>query len=47
FQAYCLSEQVSMRDNKTPLKTIIGEAAKAAGGSIEIKRFARYTLGGE
>jgi elongation factor Ts len=47
FQAYCLNEQVSMRDNKTPLKNIIGEAAKAAGGSVEIKRFARYTLGGE
>lgn len=47
YQAFCLDEQVSMRDNKTPLKTIIGEAAKAAGGEVSIKRFARYTLGGE
>ena len=47
FRAFVLSEQVSMRDNKTPLKSIIEEAAKAAGGSIKIKRFARYTLGGE
>ncbi len=47
FRAFCLNEQVSMRDNKTPLKTIIEEASKAAGGTITIKRFAQYTLGGE
>jgi len=47
FRAFCLNEQVSMRDNKTPLKDIIAEAEKAAGGSISIKRFAQYTLGGE
>ena len=47
FQAFCLEDQNSMRDNKIPLKNIIEEAGKAAGGSITIKRFARYQLGGE
>jgi len=47
FQAFCLVEQVSMRDNKTPLKNLIEEAGKTAGGKVEVKRFARFQLGGE
>ena len=47
FQAFCLLEQVSMRDNKTPLKTLVDEAARAAGGTVKVVRFARYQLGGE
>ena len=47
YQAFCLNEQVSMRDNKTPLRKIIEEKSKAAGGKIEVKRFVRYQLGGE
>ena len=47
FSAFCLLEQVSMRDNKTPIRKIIDDAAKAAGGKITVKRFVRYQLGGE
>ena len=47
FQAFCLLEQVSMRDNKTKITQIISDAAKAAGGKVELKRFVRYQLGGE
>ena len=47
FQAFCLLEQMSMRDNKTPLKGIIAEAAKAAGGKVDVMRITRYQLGGD
>ncbi|HBL15361.1 MAG TPA: translation elongation factor Ts [Elusimicrobia bacterium] len=47
YQAFCLSEQMSMRDNKTPMSKLVEDAGKAAGGSVEIKRFVRYQLGGE
>ncbi|MFH1725768.1 MAG: translation elongation factor Ts [Elusimicrobiota bacterium] len=47
YQAFCLGEQMSMRDNKTPLRKIVEDAAKASGGAIEIARFVRYQLGGE
>jgi elongation factor Ts len=46
FQALCLKQQVSMRDNKTPLKKIVEEASKSAGGELEITRFANFQLGG-
>ncbi|MFH2201742.1 MAG: translation elongation factor Ts [Elusimicrobiota bacterium] len=47
FQAFCLLEQVSMRDNKTKITQLVADAAKAAGGKVEVKRFVRYQLGGE
>lgn len=47
FQAFCLLDQVSMRDNKTPMSKLIEEASAKAGGKIEVKRFIRYQLGGE
>ena len=47
FQAWCLMEQMSMRDNKTPIRKLIQDASKAAGADIKIARFVRYQLGGE
>ena len=47
FQSFVLLEQMSMRDNKTPIKDLIAQAGKAAGGTVEVKRFVRYQLGGE
>lgn len=47
FQAFCLLEQVSMRDSKTNIPQIIADAAKAAGGKVEVTRFVRYQLGDE
>ena len=47
FGAYCLGEQVSMRDNKTPMSKLVEEAAQKAGGTAAVKRLARYQLGGE
>ncbi|MFA5138932.1 MAG: translation elongation factor Ts [Elusimicrobiota bacterium] len=47
FQAFCLIEQMSMRDNKTPIKQLITDASKAAGAALEVRRFARYQLGEE
>jgi elongation factor Ts len=45
YQAYCLLEQMSVRDNKTPVANIIKEASAKAGGELSVARFARYTLG--
>jgi elongation factor Ts len=45
YQASCLLEQVSVRDNKTPVAGIIKEASAKAGGEIKVVRFSRYTLG--
>ena len=45
FQAFCLLDMVSLRDNKTPISKLVADAAAAAGGSVVVKRFARYQLG--
>jgi len=45
YQAFCLLEQMSVRDNKTPVSSIIKEASSKAGGEVKVVRFARYTLG--
>jgi elongation factor Ts len=45
YQASCLLEQLSVRDNKTPVAGIIKEASAKAGGEVKVVRFARYTLG--
>jgi elongation factor Ts len=45
FGAWCLLEQPSMRDNKTPMSKFVEEAAQKAGGKIEVKRLVRYQLG--
>lgn len=45
YQAYCLLESVSLRDNKTPISKLVSDAAAKAGGTITVKRFTRYQLG--
>ncbi|MFA6003693.1 MAG: translation elongation factor Ts [Elusimicrobiota bacterium] len=45
YQAFCLLEQMSVRDNKTPIANIIKDASAQAGGEIKVVRFARYQLG--
>jgi len=45
YQAFCLLDQLSVRDNKTPVAGIIKEACAKAGGEVQVVRFARYTLG--
>jgi len=45
YQASCLLEQLSVRDNKTPVAGIIKAASAQAGGEVKVVRFARYTLG--
>ncbi len=45
FQSFCLLDQPSVRDNKTPVSSLIEEAMrKLPGGMIRV-RFARYQLG--
>jgi elongation factor Ts len=47
FGTACLVEQPSMRDNKTPIRQLVDEAAKKAGGAVEVVRFSRFQLGGD
>ncbi|MBI5242442.1 MAG: translation elongation factor Ts [Elusimicrobia bacterium] len=47
FGAFCLLEQPSMRDPKIVMSSLVDDAAKKAGGKVEVRRFARYQLGGE
>ncbi|MCX5793978.1 MAG: translation elongation factor Ts [Elusimicrobia bacterium] len=46
YQTFCLLEQMSARDGKTPIASIIKDASAKAGGELKVVRFARYTLGG-
>lgn len=45
YQSSCLLEQLSVRDNKTPVSGIVKEASAKAGAEVKVVRFARYTLG--
>ena len=45
YQSLCLLEQLSVRDNKTPVANIIKEASQKLGGAVTVARFARYQLG--
>jgi len=45
FQAFCLLDMVSMRDNKTPMTKLVADAAAKAGGALTVKRFVRFQLG--
>jgi elongation factor Ts len=45
FGSFCLVEQMSMRDNKTPVSKLVADAAAKAGGPVEVRRFTRYQLG--
>lgn len=45
YQSFCLLEQLSVRDNKTPVTHLIKEAGNKLGGPVAVTRFARYQLG--
>ncbi|MFA6319052.1 MAG: translation elongation factor Ts [Elusimicrobiota bacterium] len=45
FQAHCLLEQMSVRDNKTPVAGLLKETGAKVGGEVKVARFVRYTLG--
>ncbi len=45
YQSLCLLEQLSIRDNKTPVSQMIKETATKLGAEISVVRFARYQLG--
>ncbi len=45
YQSLCLLEQLSIRDNKTPVSQMIKETATKLGSEISVVRFARYQLG--
>lgn len=45
YQSFCLLEQMSLRDNKTPIINLIKEAGNKLGGAVSVTRFARYQLG--
>ena len=45
FQALCLLEQMSVRDNKTPVSSLIKGVATRLNAEVSVKRFARYQLG--
>ncbi|MHB2025701.1 MAG: translation elongation factor Ts [Elusimicrobiota bacterium] len=47
YQAFCLIDQVSVRDNKTPISQVIADAGKQLGGPVSVLRFTRYQVGGE
>ena len=47
YQQIVLMEQVSILDNKTPIKQIVEEAGKKAGGTLTVNRFVRYQVGAE
>ncbi len=45
YQSLCLLEQMSVRDNKTPVAEIIKQAGAKMGATVTVTRFARYQLG--
>ena len=45
YQQLCLLEQMSVRDGKTPIATIIKDMSAKVGGGVSVTRFARYQLG--
>ena len=45
YQSFCLLEQPSVRDNKTPVSKLVEAASARSGGPLSVARFARYQLG--
>jgi elongation factor Ts len=45
YQQWCLLDQLSVRDNKTPVSTIISGISAKLGGEVKVVRFVRYQLG--
>ena len=45
FADNCLLEQGFVKDEKVPVQKVLADAAKAAGGTANIKRFVRFAIG--
>jgi elongation factor Ts len=47
FKTQCLIDQGFVKDEKKPIRELVNEAGKKAGGKLEIKRFAFFAVGGK
>ncbi|MEK7390128.1 MAG: translation elongation factor Ts [Elusimicrobiota bacterium] len=45
YQQWCLLDQLSVRDNKTPIAEFLKAAGAKLGGPVTVTRFVRYQLG--
>ncbi len=45
FADNCLLDQGFVKDEKVPVRQVVANAAKAAGGEAKIKRFVRFAIG--
>jgi elongation factor Ts len=45
FADNCLLDQGFVKDEKVPVRQVVANAAKAAGGEVKIKRFVRFAIG--
>jgi elongation factor Ts len=45
YQQWCLLDQISVRDNKTPVTEFVKAAGVKLGATITVTRFVRYQLG--
>ncbi|MBI2787114.1 MAG: translation elongation factor Ts [Elusimicrobia bacterium] len=45
YQQWCLLDQISVRDNKTPVTEFVKAAGAKLGATITVTRFVRYQLG--
>jgi|CXWL01.1.fsa_nt_gi elongation factor Ts len=45
YQQWCLLDQLSVRDNKTPVSEFVKAAGVKLGGPVTVTRFVRYQLG--
>ena len=45
YQANCLLDSMSVRDNKTPVSALIEQVGAKLGGKVAVTRFSRYQLG--
>ncbi len=45
YQQWCLLDQLSVRDNKTPVSEFLKAAGVKLGGPVTVTRFVRYQLG--
>lgn len=47
WKEQCLIDQGFVKDEKKPIRDLLGETGKKAGGKLEIKRFAFFSVGGK
>ena len=47
FKQRCLIDQGFVKDEKKPIRELLAETGKKAGGKVDIKRFAFFSVGGK